>query len=65
MLGSDVLTEAGFRVIEAVSAKEALTLLEARPDVLVLISDVEMGSGPSGFNCLKQPMSGGLALGSS
>jgi len=50
MLGADVLTEAGFRVIEAVSPSEALALLEARPDVLVLVSDVEMGNGPNGFH---------------
>jgi DNA-binding NtrC family response regulator len=49
MLGADVLTEAGFRVIEAVSATEAIALLEARPDVLVLLSDVEMGAGSNGF----------------
>ena len=50
MLGADVLTDAGFRVIEAVSPKEALALLQARPDVLVLVSDVEMGNGPNGFH---------------
>ena len=50
MVGADVLTDAGFRVIEAVSPSEALALLEARPDVLVLVSDVEMGNGPNGFH---------------
>jgi two-component system, response regulator PdtaR len=42
MLGNDVLTEAGFRVIEAVNATEALVLLEARPDIMVVVSDVEL-----------------------
>ena len=55
MSGADVLTDEGFRVIEAVSAAEAIALLEARPDVLVLVSDVEMGSGPNGFQ-LSQTM---------
>jgi CheY-like chemotaxis protein len=48
MLGSEVLTEAGFRVIEAANATEALVLLEARPDILAVISDVEL-SGENGF----------------
>jgi two-component system, response regulator PdtaR len=48
MLGNDVLTEAGFRVIEAVNATEALVLLEARPDIMVVVSDVEL-KGENGF----------------
>jgi len=48
MLGNEVLTEAGFRVIEAANATEALVLLEARPDILVVITDVEL-KGENGF----------------
>jgi CheY-like chemotaxis protein len=42
MVAADVLTEEGYRVIEASSADEALVLLEARPDVSVLVTDVHM-----------------------
>jgi len=48
MLGNDVLTEAGFRVIEAVNVTEALVLLEARPNIMVVVSDVEL-KGENGF----------------
>jgi two-component system, response regulator PdtaR len=48
MLGHDVLSEAGFHVIEAANVTEALALLEARPDVLVVVSDVEL-KGENGF----------------
>jgi CheY-like chemotaxis protein len=49
MLAAEVLAEAGFRVVEAANADEALTLLQARPDVLVMISDVEMPGEMNGF----------------
>ena len=42
MLAADVLSEAGFTVLESTNAEEALTLLEARPDVQVLLTDVNM-----------------------
>jgi CheY-like chemotaxis protein len=40
--GADTLAEAGFDVIEAGGAEEALAILEGRNDVLVLFTDVEM-----------------------
>ena len=49
LLGSDVLTEAGFRVIEATSAEEALTLLEAKPETVALVTDVKMPGSIDGF----------------
>ena len=42
MLAADVLSEAGFTVLESTNAQEALTLLEARPDVQVLFTDVNI-----------------------
>jgi len=42
MIATDLLEDAGFKVIEAVNAIEAVTLLEARPDVRVLFTDIEM-----------------------
>ena len=45
----DVLMEANFRVIEASSADEALTVLKAGVPVDVLLSDVEMPPGANGY----------------
>jgi CheY-like chemotaxis protein len=42
---ADFLDEAGFKVFEAVNADEALTVLQARPDVQVVITDIEMPAG--------------------
>jgi two-component system, response regulator PdtaR len=49
MVGADILMDSGFRVVEAVNADEALTLLEARPDVRAIITDVEMPGSLNGF----------------
>jgi CheY-like chemotaxis protein len=45
MFVADFLDEAGFKVLEAVDADEALTILKARPDVQAIVSDVEMPRG--------------------
>lgn len=42
MIASDILVDAGFRVIEAHDAQEALALLEARADVQVVFTDWNM-----------------------
>jgi CheY-like chemotaxis protein len=42
MIASDILTDAGFRVMEAHDAQEALTLLESRADVQVVFTDWNM-----------------------
>ena len=49
MIASDILTEGGYRVLEAVSAEEALTLLESRHDVRLVFTDVEMPGSLDGF----------------
>ena len=49
MLGYDVLDEAGFEVVEAGDADEALTVLQARSDVRVLFTDVDMPGSMNGF----------------
>jgi CheY-like chemotaxis protein len=49
LLAADVLVEAHFRVIEAASADEALTVLQAGVEVDVLLSDVEMPPGINGY----------------
>jgi CheY-like chemotaxis protein len=46
---TDFLDEAGFKVFEAVNADEAMTILQARPDVQVIISDIEMPGSMNGL----------------
>jgi CheY-like chemotaxis protein len=45
MFIADFLDEAGFKIIEAVNADEAVTILTARPDIQALITDIEMPKG--------------------
>jgi DNA-binding NtrC family response regulator len=45
---ADALQEEGFTVIEASNAAEALLMLEARPDISVVLTDVEMPQGVRG-----------------
>ncbi|MGH1587692.1 response regulator [Methylobacterium phyllosphaerae] len=42
MIAADILSDAGFRTLEARDAREAMTLLEARGDVRVLFTDWNM-----------------------
>lgn len=46
---SELLEEAGFKVVEAANAAEALVILEAGLRVNVLLTDVDMPSGCNGF----------------
>ena len=45
MEASDTLAEAGFTVVEAIHADKALTVLEHRGDVEILMTDVDMPQG--------------------
>lgn len=45
MEAADTLADAGFEVLEAIHADNALTVLEARDDVGVLMTDVDMPRG--------------------
>jgi two-component system, response regulator PdtaR len=49
MLGTDVLEDAGFKVIEAENGDAAVTVLEARTDVQVLFTDVDMPGSLDGL----------------
>src|SRR5215210_3212495 len=49
MIAADVLEDAGFTVLESASAEEALTLLETRPDVQVVFTDVNMPGALDGL----------------
>ena len=42
MLACDILGDGGYGVLEAVSAQEALILLDARPDIALMFTDVDM-----------------------
>ncbi len=46
---SELLDEAGFKVIEAANASEALAILRAGRTVNVLLTDVDLASGNNGF----------------
>jgi len=54
LVAADILIEANFRVIEASSAAEALTVLSAGVEVDVLLSDVEMPPGINGYELARQ-----------
>src|SRR4051794_38641536 len=49
MVAVDVLEGAGFTVLESTNAEEALRLLESRPDVQVLFTDVNMPGALDGL----------------
>ena len=49
MYNADVLDEAGYRVVEAANADEAIALFEARPDIRAVVTDVEMPGALNGF----------------
>lgn len=50
MLGTDILEEAGFEVLEASNADEAVEMLGKHPDVRLLFSDVEMPGSMDGVD---------------
>ena len=50
MLAVEIVEEAGFMAIEAADADEAITLLECRPDIALLLTDIDM---PGSMNGLK------------
>ena len=49
MVAADVLSDAGFTVLESTNAEEALRLLETRSDVQVLFTDVNMPGALDGL----------------
>ncbi len=42
MRAVDIVEDAGFKAVEAVSADEALSILESRSDISLLLSDIQM-----------------------
>ncbi|ACL58516.1 response regulator receiver protein [Methylobacterium nodulans ORS 2060] len=47
---SDVLEGAGFETLQSASAERAISLLESRPDIIALITDVELSGKTDGFD---------------
>jgi CheY-like chemotaxis protein len=45
----EMIEEAGFEVVEATSADEAIAILEARPDIRVLFTDIQMPGSMDGL----------------
>ena len=45
----DILREAGFRVSEAQDADEAFEMLRSRPEILAVLTDVDMPGSLNGF----------------
>jgi len=50
LIGTDLLGEAGFTVVEAESAEQALRIFEQRPERAVVFTDVEMPGSLNGLD---------------
>jgi two-component system, response regulator PdtaR len=51
---SELLEESGYTVVEADSAEEALKVMEARKDVRLLFTDIQMPPGCDGLELARQ-----------
>src|SRR5580693_8542168 len=49
MRAVDIVEDAGFRPVEAVNADEALSILEARSDISLLFTDIQMPGSMDGL----------------
>lgn len=49
MITAEILLEAGFKVLEACCAAEAVTALEGRADIALMVTDIEMPPGMDGI----------------
>ena len=49
MLAMDMVEDAGFTAVEAVNADQAITILEARSDIAMLFSDIQMPGSIDGM----------------
>ncbi|MCK8786203.1 response regulator [Roseomonas sp. NAR14] len=45
----DALNDGGFEVLEAEDASTAMGLLRTRPDIVALLTDINLADGPDGF----------------
>lgn len=49
MLACDILQDAGYGALEAVNAAETLVLIDARPDIAIISTDVDMPGEVNGL----------------
>lgn len=49
LMAVDMVEEAGFRVIEAANATEAVLILESRADIRIVFTDIDMPNGIDGL----------------
>lgn len=49
MAAADDLTEAGFKVLEAANADEAIRMLEMHPEITILFTDIDMPGSMDGI----------------
>ncbi len=49
MMATDLVEDAGFEALEATSANDAVRLLESRPDIGLVFSDIDLGAGEDGL----------------
>lgn len=54
LLNCAVLRESGFDVIEARSYAEACAEIERRPRLAALVTDIDLGGGPDGFEIARR-----------
>jgi CheY-like chemotaxis protein len=47
--GAEMVAEAGFDVVEAGNADEAIAILEARPDIHIVFTDIQMPGSMDGL----------------
>lgn len=60
MLAREFLNDGGFHSLEAVNAQEALALIDARPDIALMFTDVDMpgeinGAGLAHLVAMRKP----------
>jgi CheY-like chemotaxis protein len=48
MMALDMVEDAGFEAVEAASADEAVRVLESRPDIRIVFTDIDMPPGMDG-----------------
>src|SRR4051812_965056 len=50
MDAAEMVRAAGFEVVEAANADQAIEILEARPDITVMFTDIQMPGSMDGLN---------------
>jgi CheY-like chemotaxis protein len=62
MLATEVVVEAGFAALEAADADEAIALLEARSDIALLSTDIDVPGSMDGIKLAHAVCDAGLQL---